>query len=166
MAGPSIVVVLMGVSGSGKTTLGTMLARELGWEFRDGDDLHLAENKRKMHQGIALTDADRAPWLAAIRALIERFLRDDTNLIVACSALKRAYRHEIVVDAVRVKVAYLKASRELIAQRLAARSRHFFDSALLGSQFATLEEPDDAITIDVSHTPEQAVADIRAKLGI
>ena len=166
MTTPSIVIVMMGVSGSGKTTLGTMLARELGWEFRDGDDLHPAENKRKMNHGIALTDADRAPWLAAVRALIERFLRDNTNLIVACSALKRSYRDEIVVDAARVKLAFLKAPCELIAQRLSARVGHFFDPDLLASQLATLEEPDDAITIDVSRTPEQASADIRAKLGI
>jgi gluconokinase len=162
----SIVVVLMGVSGSGKTTLGTMLARALGWEFHDGDDLHPAANKRKMHAGIALTDDDRQPWLAAVRALIERCLRDGVNAIVACSALKRAYRETIVADPVRVKLIYLKAPREIIAGRIRSRTGHFFDPRLLGSQFEALEEPTDAITINVAKTPEQAVAEIRARLGI
>jgi gluconokinase len=143
-----------------------MLARQLGWEFHDGDDLHSADNKRKMHARIPLTDADRGPWLAAIRALIERCLHENANAIVACSALKRAYRDEIVVDAARVKLVYLKATREVIAARLAARTDHFFDPALLGSQFDTLEEPEEALTVDVSHAPEQAVAEIRSRLGI
>jgi gluconokinase len=162
----SIVIVLMGVSGSGKTTLGTILARELGWKFRDGDDLHPESNKRKMQAGIALTDADRRPWLAAVREYIARCLREGTNAIVACSALKQSYREMIVVDRSRVKIVYLKASREVVGERLAARKGHFFDPILLDSQFETLEEPADAITIDVSGSPQHSVDAIRAKLGL
>lgn len=156
----------MGVTGAGKTTIGRALATSLGWEFHDGDDLHSAANKRKMHQGIPLDDADRAPWLRALRKLIETMLADGRNGVVACSALKQSYRDELVVDRNSVKVVYLKVSQPVIAERLRKRSRHFMNPDLLKSQFDTLEEPADAIVVDASMAPEAVVNTIRARLGL
>ncbi|HLI80071.1 MAG TPA: gluconokinase [Candidatus Binataceae bacterium] len=161
-----MVIVVMGVSGAGKTTIGRMLAAQMGWEFRDADDLHSAANKNKMASGIALTDADRAPWLASIRDLIATSIAQNANLVLACSALKQSYRDQIVVDPERVKIVYLKGSRELIASRIAHRKSHFMNKDLLASQFDTLEEPRDAIEVDVAAAPEAIVADIRKQLRI
>jgi gluconokinase len=160
-----MIVIVMGVTGAGKTTIGRALGAALGWEFHDGDDLHGAASKRKMHQGIALDDSDRAPWLSAIRQLIEAMLSEGRDGVVACSALKQAYRDEIVVDPSLVKVVYLKGSKEIIAERLRERTGHFMNSDLLQSQFDTLEEPRDAIVVDVAAAPEAIVNEIRAKLG-
>lgn len=161
-----MVLVLMGVSGAGKTTVGRMLADTLGWEFCDADDLHSETNKKKMAAGIALTDADRAPWLTSITNLVATTLARDANLILACSALKRAYRDRIALDPDRVKIVYLRGSRELIGSRIAHRRSHFMNKNLLGSQFETLEEPRDAIVVDIAATPESIVGEIRRKLGI
>jgi gluconokinase len=165
MKGNSMVVIVMGVTGAGKTTIGRALAASLGWEFHDGDDLHTDASKRKMHQGIPLDDADRAPWLIAIRKLIEAMLASGRNGVVACSALKQAYRDEIVVDPNLVKIVYLKGSKEVLAERLRDRSGHFMNPDLLQSQFDTLEEPHDAIVVDVAAAPEAIVDEIRSLLG-
>lgn len=159
-------MIVMGVSGAGKTTVGTLLAEALGWEFHDGDDLHPAANKSKMHRGIALTDTDRAPWLRAVRRLIESMLASGRRGVVACSALRQSYRDEIAGDSPLVKFVYLKGSRELLRSRLRARAGHFINPALLQSQFDTLEEPRDAIVVDVAPTPEAIVREIRATLEI
>jgi gluconokinase len=161
-----MVVVLMGVSGAGKTTIGHLLAERLGWDFGDADDLHSPANKEKMREGIALTDADRAPWLAAIRGLIASDLARNANLVLACSALKQSYRDRIVVDAARVKIVYLKGSRRLIEHRVEEREHHFMSKDLLASQFDTLEEPRDAIVTGVDATPDSIVEGIRKQLGI
>jgi gluconokinase len=161
-----MVVVLMGVSGSGKTTIGAMLARELGWQFHDGDELHPEANRRKMHAGTPLNDEDRRPWLAAIRDLIARCLGDGTHAIVACSALKQSYRDTIVVDPIKVRLVFLNAPRELIAERLRKRTGHFFDSKLLGSQFDALEPPSDAIEVEASRAPEKICRAICARLNL
>ena len=161
-----MVVIVMGVTGAGKTTVGRALAESLGWEFHDGDELHSEESKRKMHRGIALDDADRAPWLAALRKLIQSMLTEGRNGVVACSALKQSYRDEIVVDPNLVKVVYLKGSKELIAERLRGRTGHFMNPDLLQSQFDTLEEPRDAIVVDISGAPEAIVNEIRSRLGL
>lgn len=161
-----MVIVLMGVSGAGKTTIGRMLADALGWKFCDADDLHSPANKTKMAQGIALTDADRMPWLAAIHDLIAASLAKNLSLVLACSALKQAYREEIAVDPRRVKIVYLKGSRDLIAARIAERKHHFMNKNLLDSQFETLEEPRDVVVIDVDATPDAIVANLRQQLGI
>ena len=105
----------MGVSGSGKSTIGQMLADSLGWDLHDGDDLHPAANKAKMHSGMALTDDDRAPWLLAIRNLISSIVAAGKNAVIACSALKQSYRDEIVVDPASVKIVFLKGSAELLS---------------------------------------------------
>jgi gluconokinase len=161
-----MIVVIMGVSGAGKTTVGHLLANELGWEFHDGDELHSPENKRKMSEGIALNDTDRQPWLASIRDLIEKISARGSNAVIACSALKQSYRDVIAGDHSRVKIVYLKGNRELIAQRIAHRTNHFMNASLLDSQFEALEEPHDAIVVDISATPVSIVKSIRDKLRI
>jgi gluconokinase len=156
----------MGVTGAGKTTIGRALATSLGWEFHDGDDLHSEASELKMHRGIALNDADRAPWLNALRRLIEAMLSERRNGIIACSALKQSYRDELVVDPNLVKVVYLKGSKQLLAERLGNRSAHFMNPDLLQSQLDTLEEPRDAIVVDISTAPEAIVNEIRSRLGL
>lgn len=160
------ILILMGVSGSGKTAVGKELAAQLGWEFYDADDLHPPENKRKMHGGTPLTDADRQPWLRAVRALIDRRLAADRRAVVACSALRQSYRDQLISDPVAVRVVYLKGTIELISDRLANRPGHFMNPHLLQSQFDTLEEPRDAITIDISPPVAQIVAAIRRELTL
>ena len=135
------VIVVMGVASSGKTSLGERLARHLGWPFRDADSFHPPENVAKMSGGTPLDDDDRKPWLAAIAAWIDDLRATGRNGIVTCSALKKRYRDVIVGDRPDVALVYLKGSRELIGQRMAARQHHFMPPALLDSQFAALEEP-------------------------
>jgi gluconokinase len=155
----------MGVSGSGKTTVGELLASESGWQFADGDDYHSASNVARMRGGIPLTDADRAPWLASLRALCERWIAAGTNAVLACSALKRAYREELSV-APEVKFVYLKGSPQLLYQRLHARTGHFMTERMLASQLEALEEPEDALIVDVDQSPAKIVTEIRAKLAL
>ena len=161
-----MVLIVMGVTGAGKTTIGRALATSLGWEFHDGDDLHSEANKLKMHLGVALDDYDRAPWLSALRKLIESMLLERRNGVVACSALKQSYRDELIVDPDLVKVVYLKGSKQLLAERLRKRSGHFMNPDLLQSQLDTLEEPRDAVVADVSVAPEAVVNEIRTRLGL
>jgi len=161
-----MVVIVMGVTGAGKTTIGRALATSLGWEFRDGDDLHSEASKLKTHCGVALDDVDRAPWLSALRKLIQAMLSEGRNGVVACSALKQSYRDVLAVDPSSVKLVYLRASKQLIAERLRGRTDHFMNPDLLQSQFDTLEEPYDAIVIDVSAAPEAIVNAIKTRLGL
>jgi gluconokinase len=160
-----MVLVIMGPTGSGKTTIGELLAQRLGWKFADADDYHSAQNKEKIHNGIALTDADRAPWLAALRNQIARWIANSENALLACSALKQTYRDQLGKPP-NVRFVYLKGSYDLIYKRLLARKGHFADEHILASQFATLEEPVDAVTVDISGTPEQIVAEICARLEL
>jgi gluconokinase len=135
------VILLMGVAGSGNSTLGEALAAEFGWPYRDADSFHPAANIAKMQRGEALDDNDRWPWLDAIAAWIdERRLGNDPG-IVSCSALKRIYRDRLLVGRSGVRLVYLKGDRDVIGQRMAAREGHFMPTALLDSQFTTLEEP-------------------------
>jgi gluconokinase len=161
-----MVIILIGVAGSGKTTVGRILAARLGCEVHDADDLHPPQNREKMRRGIALTDEDRLPWLYAVRDLVQRCLAENRCAVVACSALKQSYRDLLIVDAAKVKLVYLKGSKDLIAQRLAHRAGHFFDPRLLQSQFDTLEDPADAIVVDISESPEKIADTIRARLGL
>jgi gluconokinase len=163
--GGCVVILLMGVSGSGKTTVGQLLASQLGWEFADGDDYHTAANVEKMRNGIPLTDADRAPWLETLRALIAGWIAAGKNAVLACSALKRADR-EILRVAPEVQVVYLKGTPQLLRQRLRSRVGHFMTERMLESQLAALEEPEDAVVVDVDQSPAEIVAKIRAGLGL
>jgi gluconokinase len=158
-----MIVIVMGVTGSGKTTVGTLLAAELGWPFADADDFHPAANVEKMRQGIPLADADRAPWLQALRNAISGWIAGDKNFVLACSALKRSYREELQAGP-EVKFVYLKGSRELIAKRLRARHGHFATEEILDGQFRDLEEPEGVITVDVGKEPAQIVEEVKGKL--
>lgn len=165
------VIVVMGVSGAGKTTLGLALASALAWDFADADDFHPPANITKMRSGAPLDDADRAPWLAALRAEIERRLGGEAPpLVLACSALKRNYRVLLRGEAVakdgRVRFLFLDGAPGLISERLAARAGHYMPPALLASQLAALEPPADALRIDIADTTAAQVAAARAALGL
>ena len=160
-----MVIVVMGVTGSGKTTAGQLLAARLGWIFADADDFHSAANKEKMHKGIPLTDADRVPWLASMHEQIAKWLASKQNAVLACSALKESYRR-MLWDGPEVKFVYLKGNYGLIAERLRARKGHFADEHILAGQFADLEEPTDAIVVDIGATPEEIVAKICRRLQL
>jgi gluconokinase len=160
-----VVVIIMGTTGAGKTTIGAMLAAQLNWQFADADGFHPPANIEKMSHGIPLNDADRAPWLAAMRRAILEWIAAGKNVILACSALKRAYRDELRPSP-EVKIVYLKGSYALFAERIRRRHGHFAGEGILAGQFADLEEPDDAITIDAAKSPEEIVAGIRKQLGL
>jgi gluconokinase len=160
-----MVIILMGVSGVGKTTVGQALAQKLRWRFAEGDDFHSAANIAKMHAGIPLTDEDRAPWLQSLRKAITEWLAAGENVVLACSALKASYRDLLQVSP-EVKFVYLRASFELIAERLAVRKGHYMNPHLLCSQFDTLEEPKGTLTVDADSSPAHLVDEIRAALGV
>ncbi|HEX8893341.1 MAG TPA: gluconokinase [Terriglobales bacterium] len=160
-----MVIFLMGVTGSGKTTVGQALAESLHWQFIDADDFHPPSNVAKMRAGIPLDDADRAPWLAALRTHIVGWLNSEANVVLACSALKQAYRDELVVSP-DVRVVYLRGSSELITARLKERHGHYMDPNLLSSQFATLEEPRDTLVVDVDTSVDEIVKQIRKGVGV
>jgi gluconokinase len=160
-----VVIVVMGVSGSGKTTVGSHLAQQLGWEFADADDYHAPVNVEKMRTGISLTDADRAQWLQTLRSLVSDWINREQDAVLACSALKQAYRECLGVDE-QVRFVYLKASEDLLSKRLLERRGHYMKRQMLESQLATLEEPNDAIVMNANGTPENIVRDIRRDLGL
>ena len=160
------VVVTMGVSGSGKTTIARGIAAELGWTMVEGDAFHPPANVAKMSAGTPLTDDDRWPWLAAIAAEIDRLRASGQPAVVACSALKRAYRDVLIGNRADVWLVYLQGSRALIGGRMAARAGHFMPTALLDSQFATLEEPANAVVVDIRLSAQEQVDAIRDALGL
>ena len=156
------IVVVMGVSGSGKTTVAAGLARQEGWILLEGDSFHPPANIAKMKAGIPLNDEDRWPWLRAIAAREDELLAVGQSAVVACSALKRAYRDVVVGGRADTLLLYLRGSKALIAERINARKGHYMPPSLLDSQFATLEEPgadENPIIVDVGGTPEEEIAD-------
>jgi gluconokinase len=160
-----MIIILMGVTSSGKTTVGRILAGALGYQFYDADDFHPRANIDKMSRGIPLNDADRQPWLETLADLVRRCLAEHTAAVLACSALKEAYRRYLLIDP-KVRLVYLKADQDLIRARLLQRRGHFMNPTLLESQFATLEEPKDALWVDASLSPEEVVATVRRQLQI
>jgi gluconokinase len=160
-----MIVAIMGVTGSGKTTEGSKLAKRLGWEYVDADDFHSAANKDKMHRGIPLTDADRLSWLEAIHEKLAQADREHRHLVLACSALKQAYREKLF-HGLDVRLVYLRGDYQLIAQRLRARKGHFADEHILAAQFADLEEPSDALVVDIHGEPQQIVDEICRRLNL
>ena len=139
--GAPVILVVMGVSGSGKSTIGKPLAERLGWDFEEGDDLHPEANIAKMARGEPLDDADRAPWLAAIRAWIDAEVGKGRSGVIACSALKRAYRDRLRQGRPEVRLVYLQGDEATIRTRVEHREGHFMPPSLLDSQFQTLEPP-------------------------
>jgi gluconokinase len=162
-------VIVMGVSGSGKSTIGAKLAVSLHWDYEDADWFHPQANVEKMHRGQPLTDEDRWPWLKAIAAWMDVARRQGQHAVIACSALKRAYREILIGDHSDVRLVYLEGTRELIASRLALRHGHFMPPGLLDSQFAALEEPAEEerpIVISIDAAPQEVIRRIVAGLGM
>jgi gluconokinase len=163
-----LVILIMGVSGSGKTTLGSLLSERIGARFGDADAFHPAANVEKMSKGIPLSDDDRWPWLDGIAATISRWAGDGTDVVFACSALKRVYRDRLRAGGTHLKLIYLAGDEDLIASRMERRT-HFMPAALLRSQLATLEPPgpdEGAITLDINAPPDMLLKQCLACLGL
>jgi gluconokinase len=163
-----VIVIVFGVSGAGKTTIGKLLAEELGWKFYEADDFHPRANIEKMHSGRPLTDDDRWPWLERLREQIARSLASKEDAVLACSALKRAYRSRLRVSD-DVRFVFLHGDYALIENQLRGRRDHFMNPALLKSQFADLEKPqpdENALTIELGRTSEDLVNEIKTKLSL
>ncbi len=161
------VLIVMGVSGCGKTTIGRLLAARLGWRFHDADDYHGPGNVEKMQRGQPLTDDDRAPWLDSLRQrVIEPSLHAGEPAILACSALKASYLDRLGANEPGVGVIFLQGDYALIRERMERRSGHFMSAAMLASQFSDLEEPTDALVVDVSPAPESIVDEIVEALSL
>ena len=162
-----MIVVLMGVSGSGKTTIGTLLAERMGTLFADADDYHPAANKAKMASGQPLNDDDRQPWLETLNKMMRGWFESGKGGVLACSALKEKYRATLAsgMPASAVHFVLLDGSKEMIAERLAARKHEFMNAKLLESQFATLETPKDAVCVVNDKAPEVVVDEILQQVG-
>ncbi|MCW2907386.1 MAG: carbohydrate kinase [Actinomycetia bacterium] len=165
----AMIVVVAGVSGSGKSTVGALLAGRLGWPFTDADALHPAANIAKMRAGHPLSDADRRPWLAAVAARMDEYAAAGESAVLACSALKRSYREELLAGRRGARMVFLHASRDMLEARLRARHGHFFPAALLDSQFADLESPqppEHILVLESTLPPDQAVDEIIGRLHL
>jgi len=166
-----MILVVAGVAGSGKTTVGQQLARRLRWTFADGDSFHPAANVAKMRAGLPLTDADRKPWLTAITSWMDDIIATGQSAVLACSALKRSYRDELLGARSEAVMVFLMISREQDETRVLARHGHFFAEPLLASQYAALELPDASESrvhpvVTGDQTPGQLAADIISQLGL
>ncbi len=158
-----MIIIIMGVSGVGKTTVGAVLAEMLGWGFYDADDFHTKSNIEKMKAGVPLTDADRLPWLAALWGLIRSV---GTGMVLACSALKQSYRDYLKNGRRDVAFVYLKGDASLVEKRLEGRKGHLAGPEILESQLRDLEEPEDALVIDASQSPDSIAGEIIKGLGL
>jgi gluconokinase len=155
-----MILIIMGVAGSGKTTVGSLLADKLGWKFYDADDFHSESNREKMSRGTPLTDEDRFSWLTSLQGLIRSNLQSRTSLVLACSALKDSYRSMLKVND-QVRFVHLKGTYSQIEARLKNRTGHYMPVQLLASQFEALEEPQDALAVDITQSPEEIISIIR-----
>jgi gluconokinase len=153
----------MGVAGAGKTTVGRILARQIGWSFMDADAYHPPANRAKLTAGVELTDASRTGWLRRLNGAVRRRTSRGAHVVLACSALKERYRALLTQKIPRSRIVFLKATPDLCRSRLSTRA-HFFNPRLLDSQFATLEEPREALVIDASAPALEIVAEIRRRL--
>jgi gluconokinase len=161
-----VIVIVMGVTGCGKTTVGAMLAEACGWEFHDADDFHPAENVAKMKRGAPLNDEDRWPWLKRLNTFIIQGDLEGKSLVLACSALKQAYRDHLTRDCATARFVFLDGDMELIRARLDARQGHYMNPTLVDSQFAILEQPENALRLDAAASPAELVRNIRKKLEV
>jgi gluconokinase len=161
-----MIVVLMGVTASGKTTIGEKLAALEHWEYAEGDDYHSAANKAKMHAGIPLTDADRAPWLARLHEVLLGWYRSGASGVMACSALRQSYRDELSegIPSTELRFVLLEVPKDVLQDRLAERTGHYMSPALLDSQIATLEIPRDAIRVAGDRPEDEVVGEILSAL--
>jgi gluconokinase len=160
-----MVILVMGTTGAGKTTVGKLLADRVGLTFLDADDFHPPANIEKMKHGIPLTDADRLPWLANIHAELVHLSETKQNVVLACSALKQSYRDQLSAG-LDFRIVYLHGTYEEMRRHIEARHGHFAGEAILAGQFADLEEPQDALVLDVSHTPEELVTEAISRLQL
>jgi gluconokinase len=161
-----MIIVIMGVAGSGKTLIGRQLAQALDWSFVDADDFHPPENVEKMSSGVPLSDADREPWLEALQRVLSQADASRRNVVLACSALREAFRNRLGAGVTDLRFVYLRGDASLLEERVRARRDHFFSPDLLASQLATLEEPQDAIVIDTDAPPPAIVARISRELNL
>jgi carbohydrate kinase (thermoresistant glucokinase family) len=155
----------MGVAGSGKTTVGSLLARELNLDFYDADDFHSESNRKKMSEGIPLTDEDRATWLLSLKNMLYQNSQTDKSVVLACSALKESYRETLKIKN-NVKFVYLRGTYQQIEDRLNNRAGHYMSAKMLASQFEILEEPKNTLIIDITNSPEEIVMLIRKGLNL
>jgi gluconokinase len=158
-------IIVMGVSGCGKTTIASLLAERLGWIFIESDNYHSKDQVRKMTDGIPLTDKDRQPWLEELHTFLVDFREKDKPVVMACSALKESYRQLLTKGQENILFVFLKGKYDLILQRMQQRE-HFMKAGMLKSQFDTLEEPANALTIDINEPPDQIIRQILAKLDL
>jgi gluconokinase len=160
-----MVILLVGTTGAGKTTVGKLLAARVRWTFLDADDFHPPANIEKMKHGIPLSDVDRFPWLEKIHTELVRLSRNGTNIVLACSALKQSYRDQLSAE-LDVRIAYLRGTYEVMRRHIESRHGHFAGEAILAGQFADLEEPKNALVLDVLHSSEELVTEIIANLHL
>jgi gluconokinase len=165
-----VIVLVAGVAGSGKSTIGALLAGQLGWEFEDGDDLHPASSIAKMKAGHPLTEADRRPWLAEVAGWIDQRTSAGRSGVIACSALKRSYRDQLLDGRPDLQMVFLEVlDRATLAARLQGRHGHFFHAELLDSQLAAVEMPVPAervTVVDDDDPPGDVVSEIIRRLGL
>ena len=160
------VIILMGVSSSGKSTIGSALAKRLGWHFFDGDEFHSEGNVQKMAQGEPLTDEDREPWLSDLHDVISEQIALDKPAIIACSALKQDYRDQLLEGNENAQIVYLRGNFDMIYQRIKNRHKHYMKAEMLQSQFEDLEEPTNALVVNIDQSVESIINQIIIELSL